>query len=101
MAVLIRRVAYESLFSFRGQRKVLSCKIYRRGLVSFTANRSARPFLNRDQVSNLFKGFSGNLHFTHYARGKYVIQGSYPFLKKKFKDFSRTFKDTFLIFQGL
>ena len=28
-------------------------------------------------------------------------QGSYPFLNKKFKDFSRTFKDTFPIFQGL
>ena len=29
---------------------------------------------------------------------KYDIQGSYPFLNKKFKDFSRTFKDTFPIF---
>ena len=28
-------------------------------------------------------------------------QGSYPFLNKKFMDFSRTFKDTFPIFQGL
>ena len=28
-------------------------------------------------------------------------QGSYPFLNKKFQDFSRTFKDTFPIFQGL
>ena len=28
-------------------------------------------------------------------------QGSYPFLNKNFKDFSRTFKDTFRIFQGL
>ena len=27
-------------------------------------------------------------------------QCSYPFLNKKFKDFSRTFKDTFRIFQG-
>ena len=27
-------------------------------------------------------------------------KGSYPFLNKKFKDFSRTFKDTFPIFQG-
>ena len=32
MAVLIRRVTCESLFSFWGQRKVLSCKIYLRGL---------------------------------------------------------------------
>ena len=30
-----------------------------------------------------------------------VDQGLYPFLNKKFKDFSRTFKDTFPIFQGL
>ena len=29
---------------------------------------------------------------------KYDTQGSYPFLNKKFKDFSRTFKDTFPIF---
>ena len=28
-------------------------------------------------------------------------QEAYPFLNKKFKDFSRTFKDTFPIFQGL
>ena len=28
-------------------------------------------------------------------------QGSYPFLNKNFKDFSRTFKNTFCIFQGL
>ena len=28
-------------------------------------------------------------------------QGSYPFLNKNFKDFTRTFKDTFRIFQGL
>ena len=34
MAVLIRRVTCESLFSFRGQRKVLSCKIHLRGLRS-------------------------------------------------------------------
>ena len=32
MAVLIRRVTCESLFSFWGPRKVLSCKIYLRGL---------------------------------------------------------------------
>ena len=25
-------------------------------------------------------------------------QGSYPFLNKKFEDFSRTFKNTFLVF---
>ena len=30
----------------------------------------------------------------------YYLQGSYPFLNKKFKNFSRTFKDTFPIFQG-
>ena len=30
-----------------------------------------------------------------------LIQGSYPFLNKQFKNFSRTFKDTFPIFQGL
>ena len=29
------------------------------------------------------------------------MQGSYAFLNKNFKDFSRTFKDTFPIFQGL
>ena len=29
------------------------------------------------------------------------LQGSYPFLNKKFKDFLRTFKVTFSIFKGL
>ena len=84
MAVLIRRVTCESLFSFWGQRKVLSCKIYLRGLrtcyVSFTAHRSACAFLNCDHVSNLFKEFSGNLHFTHYTQGKYVIQRKFMYL---------------------
>ena len=28
------------------------------------------------------------------------LQGLYPFFNKTFKDFSRTFKDKFLIFQG-
>ena len=32
IAVLIRRVTCESLFSFWGQRKVLSCEIHLRGL---------------------------------------------------------------------
>ena len=31
----------------------------------------------------------------------YYNQGSYPFLNKKLRDFSRTFKDPFPIFQGL
>ena len=30
-----------------------------------------------------------------------VYKGSYPFLDLKFRDFSRTFKDTFSVFQGL
>ena len=49
-------------------------------LVSFTADRSACPFLNCDQVSNLFKVFSGNLHFTHYTQGKYVIEKKFMYL---------------------
>ena len=35
-----------------------------------------------------------------YGKGE-NFQGLYPFLNKKFKDFSRNFKDTFPIFQGL
>ena len=56
MAVLIRRVACGSLFSFWGQRKVLSCKIYLRGLRPFFFHSGSErfSFLNCDQVSNLF-----------------------------------------------
>ena len=49
-------------------------------LVSFTADRSACSFLNCDQVSSLFKTFSGNLHFTHYTQGKYVIERKFMYL---------------------
>ena len=42
-----------------------------------------------------------NLPSATTVHAKQFTQGSYPFLNKKFKDFSRTFKDTFPIFQGL
>ena len=35
---------------------------------------------------------------THATSWENPVQGLYPFLNKKFKDFSRTFKDTFPIF---
>ena len=35
------------------------------------------------------------------ARGHFLLTRFVPFLNKKFKDFSRTFKDTFRIFKGL
>ena len=82
MAVLIRRVACGSLFSFWGQRKVLSCKIYLRGLRPFFFHSGSErfSFLNCDQVSNLFKEFSGNLHFAHYTQGKYIIERKFMYL---------------------
>ena len=49
-------------------------------LVSFTADRSACAFLSCDLVSNLFEEFSGNLHFTHYTQGKYVIERKFMYL---------------------
>ena len=73
MVVLIRRATCE----------VLSCKIYLRGLrPHFFHGGSERLclFLNCDQVSNLFKEFSGNLHFPHYAQGKYVIERKFMYL---------------------
>ena len=50
--------------------------------MSFTADRSACPYLDCDQVSNPFKEFSGNLHSTHYTQGKYVIERKFMYLKK-------------------
>ena len=38
---------------------------------------------------------------TKGIQSRTIIQGSYAFLDLKFKDFSRTFKDIFSIFQGL
>ena len=50
MAVLIRRVPCKRLFSFWGQRKVLSWEIHLRSrtLTLFLSRRSACPFLNCD-----------------------------------------------------
>ena len=54
MAVLIRRVTCKSLFSFWGQRKVLSCEIFlSRTSTLFPSRQSASPFLNCDQISKL------------------------------------------------
>ena len=59
MAVLIRRVACGSLFSFWGQRKVLSCKITFEDfdLFSFTADRSASLFWTATKSATFFKNF--------------------------------------------
>ena len=86
MAVLIRGVACKSLFSFWGQRKVLSCEIFLWDfdLVSLTAERDS-PFLNCSQVSNLFKEFLGKLTLYKLCSKKvrycYFIDGRfYTFL---------------------
>ena len=57
MAVLIRRMTCKGLFSFWGQRRDLPS----RTSTLFPLQRSAFPFLNCNQVSNLFKEFSGKL----------------------------------------
>ena len=41
-------------------------------------------------------GMTGIAGITRITR----LQGLYPFFNKTFKDFSRTFKDKFLILQG-
>ena len=45
--------------------------------------------------------FQGKGVYKIATRDQVFKQGSHLFLKKKIKNFSRTFKDTFLIFQGL
>ena len=46
-------------------------------------------------------GMTGMTGMTGIARITLMmrLQGLYPFMNKKFKDISRTFKDTFPIFQ--
>ena len=46
-------------------------------------------------------GVTGMTEMTGIARITLMtrLQGLYPFLNKKFKDISRTFKDTFPVFQ--
>ena len=82
MAVLIRRVTCESLFSFRGQRKVLGCKIYLRGLRPgfFLGGSERLSFFKLRPSQQPFRVFSGNLHFTHYTQGKYVIERKFMYL---------------------
>ena len=46
----------------------------------FPSWRSACPFLNCDQFKNFLKNFQVNLHFTHYAEGKYVIERKFMYL---------------------
>ena len=52
------------------------------------------------QTSVTFRDFAHALNVSPYNLASF-LQGSYPFLNKKFKDFSRSFKDIFRIFQGL
>ena len=75
MAVLIRRVTCKSSFSFWGQRKVLSSKIYRRGLRPCFLHGGALVFFwTATKSATIIKIFQVNVHFTHYPQAKYVIE---------------------------
>ena len=81
MAVLIRRVKCKSLFSFWGQRKVLSSEIYLRGLRSCFLHGVALVLLwIATKSATILKNFQVNVHFTHYSQGKYVIERTFMYL---------------------
>ena len=81
MAVLIRRVTCKSLFSFWGQRKVSSCEIHLRGLrPCFFHGGALVLFWTATKSATFLKNFQVNLHFTHYAQGKYVIERKFLYL---------------------
>ena len=68
-------------FSFWGQRKVLSCEILpSRTPTLFLSRRSASPFLNATKSAAVLQNFQVNLHFTHYAQGKYDIERKFMYL---------------------
>ena len=50
------------------------------GILADAAVQSEARKLFYDQASKIFKEFSGNLHFTHYAQGKYVIERKFMYL---------------------
>ena len=73
MAVLIRRVNF---FSFWGQRKVLSSKIYLRGLrPCFLHGGALVLFWTATKSATILEIFQVNVHFTHYPQAKYVMKG--------------------------
>ena len=82
MAVLIRRVACKSFFfSFWGQRKVLKLRnLPSRTSTLFLSRRSASPSLNATKSAAVLQNFQVNLHFTHYAQGKYDIERKFMHL---------------------
>ena len=57
--------------------------------------------LDAKKIKKRNKNKNKNKHYQNGLRRMYRPQGTYPFLNKKLKDFSRTFKNTFPIFQGL
>ena len=82
MAVLIRRVTCKSFFfSFWGQRKVLTCEIYLRGLrPCFFRGGALVLFWTATKSATVLQNFQVNLHFTHYAQGKYDIERKFMYL---------------------
>ena len=81
MAVLIRRVTCKSLFSFWGQRKVLSSKIYLRGLrPCFLHGGALVLFWTATKSATILKTFQVNVHFTHYPQAKYVSERIFMYL---------------------
>ena len=81
MAVLIRRVTCKSLFSFWGQRKVLSSEIYLRGLrPCFLHGVALVLFWTATKSATILKNFQVNVHFTPYPQGKYVIERTFMHL---------------------
>ena len=92
MAVLIRRVTCKSLFSFWGQRKVLSSKIYLRGLrPCFLHGGALVLFWTATKSATILKIFQVNVHFTHYPQAKYVSERIFMYL---------CFIDVLYIFDG-
>ena len=82
MTVLIRRVTCKRFFfSFWGQRKVLSCEIYLRGLRPFSFHGGALVlFWTATKSATVLQNFQVNLPFTHYAQGKYDIERKFIYL---------------------
>ena len=70
-------------------------KLYRNKITSLT-RQSKKNYYERyfeENINNSKETWRGIMISSQHS--------SYPFLNKNFKDFSRTFKDTFRIFQGL
>ena len=73
MAVLIRRVTCKSFFFLLGTKKSLKLRnLPSRTSTLFLSRRSAcQVFCTATKSATVLQNFQVNLHFTHYAQGKY------------------------------